>query len=680
MEESLFKRIVTLLAPTKPSTLDFSHIAPSVKSIGYSVQVLNLYTFSKVMQPKFEEYYVTRKADGARAFLAIEGGDAVVLTDEASGSGAVIASGLPPVGSGDGLVVLEAEAVGDVYHVYDVLVLDGVQVATRPLRERMGLYEGVVERIGRECIVSKKHIHVATASSAELDQLELDVKQKKCAAYKIDGLIFTQDAPYYQASVWKWKSSKQTTLDVALVPDTRCPPEQHRFIACASVNSNILAKLPCSSVPQDILDIVKNAFTYEYESNSNTVHIPLWHPCAPNAFYVDFTEDAVEEELPPRSPTPVICEMEIYGWSPSGEPQWAIVRARTDKKRANNFQICWDCIWQVLHPLELSQVLRKGSVSAGYFQEDNAPSNAFDPMLKAMSDVKHKLFFSRVQGRKTCVDIGCGRGQDMFKYQKVRVERFIGVDNDVVALMQLTERYYVSLSTQPQPMDVRVMPANFVTMTDPNALANQIVAMAPPSGVDMVVSNFACHYFCGTEANIMNFAQCVKRILESNRSPRGSGMVLLTFPCGERIHRLLKRHNGEWVAPPYHDKAMYDVAACSDDEFPIGARYATKLPFTGEALYEEPLVPTKRLQHIFSQLGFKIMLLQGLDEISGSTLSEEHLTHLQKYVVLIMEAPNAVQRHNSNSGGRGGQGGRGGGYRQSGGGSVQNNWKFQHPK
>eukprot|EP00759_Apiculatamorpha_spiralis_P052308 PhF_6_TR5657/c3_g1_i3/m.8303 len=460
----------------------------SVKRIGYAVKVLTLKTFAEDMLPHRKEYFVTRKADGARAFIINHGNRLIALTDEVDMAETVVHTLHDDDDGGvAGFFVLEAEAVNGVYYVYDVLIHDGAEVVSKPLRERMTVLEGIVHTIGcPPVIVTKQHIHVESAPPSEIASLYHDVEQSKCDQYHMDGLIFTQDAPYYQASVWKWKLAQQSTIDVALVPYGA------RYIACACINRIIGERMffGGNTVPPDVQEAVTRCFAAGAVEENNrggvvadkTVHIPLWHPFVPELFYVTFDKDVIGG--------PVICELAWSSQHASGGFSWHLVRPRTDKTRANNYQTCWECIWQVMFPLDLKDVLGDNSASC-------PPTATTPPVLQVLSDVKKGKFLANVLRMKnnnsTCVvAIGCcSHAMDVLAFQNVGVKKLYCVDSTMTALQQVADfPSFAKLSKL--AIDLRVVP--LIHHHDPEILANQIISAVTSDSVDVVISNFSCQF------------------------------------------------------------------------------------------------------------------------------------------------------------------------------------------
>ena len=142
-------------------------------------------------------------------------------------------------------------------------------------------------------------------------------------------------------------------------------------------------------------------------------------------------------------------------------------------------------------------------------------------------------------------------------------------------------------------------------------------------------------------ASIDRFASTLNILLRNSQDKFG-GRIVLTFPCGERVHKLLKANGGEWKAGPYHDVAKYDFSV---EEAPVGARYATRLPFTNGALYEEPLVPTSLLKKTLVKVGFTLTMFISLADHAHTKctderkakLTAEDWAHLEKYVMLVAD-------------------------------------------
>eukprot|EP00760_Papus_ankaliazontas_P002665 PhM_4_TR1121/c0_g1_i1/m.58479 len=672
----------------------------SCRNITVPVEPLTMLSFSKMIaNPQQDvDFWAAPKADGEHLLLAFDPLDRNPETGSVRFH--ILSESIDPIvpipdlmtdgmiggGGGGGLYVMEAEVVSattktrvlDTFLVFDMLIANGVPVVDKPLEERRRHLADTFKTFNLSTDDHKMYIKEALSrtKSKAVDRERLRASVERCFFFftanksiVLDGLVLTQNnVPYYEgSSCLKWKPAHLCSLDLMLVPFDEVSPNPSRFIACASVNFMLYRNTNHgkNTVPKEVLDQTKLYFPHEDEAS----HAPFFHPSYP------FLYDVVLPEPLPRRILPAVCELALVeDPTQAGGLVWKLHRVRDDKTKANSLAICWENLWQRLHPVQLRSVLNlfngPGSVpQKAYFQVENAKPAAtdatttdgpnFDAMLKAMQEVKKHLLAVHVGTRRTMVDLGIGRGQDVFKLMYAKVHRLVGIDNDMAAFMELTQRYLKVLSMSPRPteLELRLAYADLLT-TDPRVLAHDVILPHCLNGTaDFVLSNFAIHYMCGTEQSMSNLVRLITTLLFRSQD-KFKGAVMLTFPCGKRVHDLLKSHNGVWKCAPYHDEADYDVNDDSTnvdaDGFPhIGLTYRTCLPFTAGDLYREPLVHTAKLKKMLVAHNFTIKAsdsLAALVRSNGTAATNDALTpqdwcHLEKYVYLVAELhPSRAQR------------------------------------
>lgn len=92
------------------------------------------------------------------------------------------------IGQYGGDCVLDGESVGDVYHAFDLLELDGVDLRGWPYRERLGALLNLLSSVRQEVIRCAETACTTEAKRTLLDQLRRERKE---------GIVFKQlDAPY----------------------------------------------------------------------------------------------------------------------------------------------------------------------------------------------------------------------------------------------------------------------------------------------------------------------------------------------------------------------------------------------------------------------------------------------------------------------------------------------------
>jgi hypothetical protein len=156
---------------------------------------------------KENDYYVCEKSDGDRAFFFKAGGltctfdrkfDLTLIENEGGGSK-------------DIELLLDCERIGDEYHVFDAIVVNGRRVAQLPYAQRLSALESVMlpDNLILKNIVPVSKIRSITSL----------IKGHTYNGYEIDGLIFTPNKQPYMHSeserlkIYKFKFPEMHTID-----------------------------------------------------------------------------------------------------------------------------------------------------------------------------------------------------------------------------------------------------------------------------------------------------------------------------------------------------------------------------------------------------------------------------------------------------------------------------------
>ncbi len=189
-----------------------------------------------------------------------------------------------------------------------------------------------------------------------------------------------------------------------------------------------------------------------------------------------------------------------------------------------------------------------------------------------------------IKGSSWLVDLMCGRGADMFRYAKNKVENVLFVDSDKTAIVELIQRKF-SLEKEAR-MNIYVMVADMNTraqqlMDEFNKEFGLIIG-----GVNVITCNFAIHYMCATTEGLRNFLALVSKLLCKG------GLFIFSCMNGRAVFDILAdiTRGKSWeyeingrlkyaIRKDYNSKKLENV----------GQMISVKLPFSDE-LREEPLV------------------------------------------------------------------------------------------
>lgn len=160
-------------------------------------------------------------------------------------------------------------------------------------------------------------------------------------------------------------------------------------------------------------------------------------------------------------------------------------------------------------------------------------------LKKLHNDFKRSLIHEFARGAGFLVDVGCGRGGDLHKWQGAGVRSVLGVDVSGVQVAEARRR----------AVGIGGMRVEFSVTSPDLAALNELQA----GSADVVTVMFALNYMWGSEDEAATVLRQCRRVL------RPGGLLLGVYADGGRVQKLAS------IAP---DTEAYDLA----------------LHFTGEAL------------------------------------------------------------------------------------------------
>lgn len=186
------------------------------------------------------------------------------------------------------------------------------------------------------------------------------------------------------------------------------------------------------------------------------------------------------------------------------------------------------------------------------------------PIIKLRSFnnwIKFVLINKYSRRNYTVLDLGCGKGGDIFKWGRTGCSGFIGIDIAEVSISQAKERY--------DKVRNKKFWADFCVG---DAFGERVESIVHPDAfpVDIVSSQFCLHYAFENEQRV--------RTLLSNisRSLRRGGVFIGTIPNSDVINkhiRKLEPHELKWGNSIYH--VEFELAPPRDGVFkpPFGHKY-----------------------------------------------------------------------------------------------------------
>lgn len=552
----------------------------SIKQIGSKPTVLLRHAYSRIYPPT--GWFLTTKADGFRGFLVVDDGGARIISDHPDRERLVVSekdSGLR--------LVVDGELLEDGRFVcHDLLYRDGSRME-RPFAARLQELESLREAL--DGIYSKSLVK----EFFRIDDLVRAVQQAKAdPGFPTDGhLLISPDHGYYTTKIYKIKPVN--TIDFVAVRKARVRGQHEYWLYCSS-NSELAARL---RLPAD-------------ENRARL--FPDWRPTdrgMPQLF------------LPPDNPSACVLvsphdlgERQVVELSRDVEAgRWVLHRTRPDRARLPNYYGNWIVFameeWGLMHhPLGLDDL----ATPSGYFLTSR--DSVYDAAVKRNSAIKGRLIdrvLASAHGSTRCVlDLGSGRGQDIARY--CAADHVTFVDRDRAALIELVERRYALRDGGRQPdgcsYSFSVLAADLAATERLATTADELRRLAPQS-YNVVVCNFAIHYFIESIGATAAFCSFIRQLL----SP--GGLFMFTCFSDKAVAGLLAKHGGHWRVPLDSARDKYSVRSLGALA-PHGA-IEVLLPFTGGNLYQERLVDLHALHELLRSHGFKVETGSFADELNA---------------------------------------------------------------
>jgi hypothetical protein len=584
--------------------------------------------FVNKVLPNIEDYYITDKVDGLRTIIYINQDAAYSINN----------TELNILGKGteDGVLICDTEHYNDAYYIFDVIVYKGHKLEV-PFEERLTYFSKVSKSY--PFIKIKPFIKIS-ANTWNTSFRELHETKKD---YNTDGFILTPryviDQPkkyskynrstqyiadqYKDMVIYKVKPGELLTIDFYV---RAAPRELLGIKPYYNIANKILYFLFCGISPklielsmQEIPKYYINLFGEGY-LREDTMLKPHQF-MAPDYKYTYLYWGDEKLNLDGK-----ICEFKIYAGAKegvaflddiderimTGKNIWEFMRIRADKSADlakkidfGNYYKVSEAIWFNWHsPIKIDDLLSGKIAEEQYFKEHDNPQYA---ALRAYNSFVKSKLFNNIRGATNAMDIGCGKGQDIFRYQNFGVAHLFGLEFDILALQELMDRkaqlYQQSMRNiklHQTSIDIKVIN---VDMNDSykdiiNKISNMHYGLEMRQ-YDIIICNLAFHYFATSKKATTNICSFIASFLKEE------GRLIITAFDSEKVLQLL----GDakiWSVPLDN----YSKESCKNDvkenasnmenyKYYIEllpkkkreySRIRLKLPFSGGSLYEEHLV------------------------------------------------------------------------------------------
>jgi SAM-dependent methyltransferase len=215
------------------------------------------------------------------------------------------------------------------------------------------------------------------------------------------------------------------------------------------------------------------------------------------------------------------------------------------------------------------------------------------------------------------MDLASGKGQDLFRYGLYGNKNVVFLEIDKTALFELLYRKYDFISHEHKGhMNILTHQLDINADYKKNIeKLNDIII--PNEGVDLIVCNFAFHYFISDKKSLINVVKFISHYLKNG------GRFVFTAFDGKEIIKLLNENNGNWTIKKYEQikysiKKQYEINMLQE----IGQKIDVLLPFSNNAYYTEYLVNIDYISEIFQEYNILLETDQPFSEYVDSFKKE----------------------------------------------------------
>lgn len=583
--------------------------------------------------PKIDDFYISDKADGERAFLVmgsefVEPSDCLLLTADriVRLTDIKVPADFQRVEGGDCLTVCDVEVMGltgsgdgtqygDIY-LFDVLLYKGKRVAMDGLEKREPYLDLLARALG-----SKVHKKILIRLAVdEYDKQIRSVYNRKERTYKIDGLIFTQAGePYRKMLTYKWKPAEELSIDFLIM----------------AVPKHMIGIKPYTPPDGHSVFWLFSGIRHSDMQRSAIQKIKGWNEVFNDSDYPNMFKGGPHRMIPIQFSTPSHPYAYIY-YHPNTGPESKIASAdelsghvgeflwrseasgfrlknmRPDKdievangnSYGNAYRIALDTFMVIENPVTIDDLTKRvrGAAGAGvgeehaYFQSKKA--EMYKPAVKFNNFVVAQLLRT-CEDKNWVVDLAGGRGSHLFTYNGFGVRNGLFIDNDRDALEELVRRgdafgdrkLYLYGNRPHKNMQIYTIVAD---LTKPAAkILNKIEDVPMPShGADVVVCTFALHYLIesSTTNGLGNIIELVDALLKPG------GVFIFTCLSGSRVRDLFASGQKEWSCRE-GGQLKYSIKRVAGSMDRISVIH----PFSNGEYYEETLVDVDKVIGAFEK-------------------------------------------------------------------------------
>jgi hypothetical protein len=548
----------------------------TLKSILNNVKTITISEYMKIYPPN--NFYIMAKIDGVRALFYNHDGITTMLIDGQNS---------PTISTINAKTTLvDGEYFNNIFYPFDWLYVDGINLTGAIYSDRMKhakVANEIIKSSGIHTIV-KPILSMNNPDLEKIVETIIDPKQN----FEVDGLIITKNGQTYNnTESYKIKTQDMNTIDFLLKKkSTIVETGVHTYVLFCGIGEEIHKHIGIEKLSN---------YTKYFPNLINKDYYPIqFQTCLmPDNYYFDSTLEL----------DGTVVELRLtQDW------QWEFVKIRDDRTAelnngryfGNDYKIAESILMNTLCPFKYSDLWNPTM----YFK--NVKKDIYKLLISTNNKMKDMQINEHLVGTKKVIDLGAGRGGDIWRYNKIHVKELMCVDSDPHALAELVRRRYSYTVERSDATSISVIHADLNDHYEINLKKIYKYYKTDIVWYQAVVCNMAIHYMMKNDASLINFCTLVYSILEVG------GKFLVSCFDGKKIFDMIMKNNvayNEYISLNENGVKKYSIQRkFKENVFLSTSQYISVLmPFSLDNYYDEPLVNVEALVKELNNFNIKLL-------------------------------------------------------------------------
>lgn len=575
---------------------DKKTIEPTIKFLLPQVKDLTKITYMDGVYPP-TNYMITDKADGLRSLVYITETSLNILNKSYSHTA---------LSETMRITIMDCELVKNALLIFDVMYVNGNNVMEMGIEKRITFAPDIAAKLNT--IQKEYEFRMKIYNSLTIRDKYRDAfteAMKEVDEYKKDGIIMvSKQKPYYETITYKWKDVKHQTFDMLSV---KAP--EHLTTHIDKVEGFDIYFLFCGISVAHLMNLnIRLLDGYaDIFPNVNTKIDRL----IPVQFALSYYPKSYVLYFPKKKEINIhmkVIELRISSLNISNGIyiNWRYVQTREDRPiipnryYGNAYKTVMNIFMNYIDPFPL-EVLINGFDDDNYFV--SVKNSMYAAYTGFMSYAKEQTMRDFIPKNTVVMDVGAGKGQDIFRYNKIGVKSILAIDKDSTAIVRLLNRWMDFYMYNRNPTVTLRTTLHTIVLdmnTDFNVNVEQITCKFNQK-YDVIVCNLAIHYFLESIVSMKNFINFCNAIIAD------TGIIIVTCLSGAKIFNKVmetgKYELSESDVVKFSIKKMFNDTTLESS----GQRIDVLLPFSNNKYYTEFLVNIDVLKSEFQNKAFDIV-------------------------------------------------------------------------